>query len=217
MERLGEETRAVAVIVAVVNGALAADDELAAFGELAGLFELRGFFGFFAAFIPREFHGREVAARGELIFDDRGFRERDRALAGDFLELDARGRAEVEVPIRGVHEMARHVAEGAATVVLVTAPFEGMDRAAEGAFLGATEEQVLREARRGRLGRGPFLHALGPDDTGRSGGTVGPDLHFTHIAEHAGLEPLAHEADAFARVTLITHLGAHAIEAGEAE
>ena len=107
--------------------------------------------------------------------------------------------------------MARHVTERTAAVVLDPAPVERMDLAAERALLRASEERVEIHALGRRFRRGPLLHALRPHRP------VRPNLDLTHFAEEAGLIPFAHEADAVHRVTLITHLRDHAVQAGQTQ
>ena len=93
-----------------------------------------------------------------------------------------------------------------------------MDRVAVRTIRSAAEEEILRETFRRRVRLRPLLHALRPYDllfaVGSHGGrAVGPDLRLAYLAEHARVEPLLHEANAFAGVALVAHLGADAVQA----
>jgi hypothetical protein len=86
-----------------------------------------------------------------------------------------------------------------------------MNLGAERPCRRATEELIPREARGLRICGWRLLETLGPDRP------IGPDFDLTHFAEQPGVDPFLHEADALVRVTLVSHLRANAVQAGEPE
>src|SRR5579871_4607475 len=117
--------------------------------------------------------------------------------------------------------MARHVAEGTAAEIVEAAPIGGLVEIAVrvagrialpargvGARLGTAQPQVPIQSVRNRSGFGDVFHALRPDRP------VGPGMYFSDAANFPVPDHLGALTRAFVGVSLVTHLGCHAVLGG---
>jgi hypothetical protein len=152
------------------------------------------------------------AARGELVSGDRREGPADRGGLGE-RRFDAQRLREAERPVGGVEFVTRHVADGAGAEIVIAAPVERQVSGIELAHGRDTEPEIPVERRRydgHELGVIGGVDALWPD------GAVGPAVHLTHLAEHAGVVPLLEQARALAGVALVAHLRRELFLAGDA-
>src|SRR3546814_3420732 len=78
-----------------------------------------------------------------------------------------------------------------------------------GPFFCRPDAEVPVERARHGLALGGQVEALRPD------GPVGPAVHLIHIANGARLYPLRNAAAPVERITLVAHLGSHAVLLGQ--
>src|SRR5258708_691788 len=80
--------------------------------------------GLLQAVVPEEFHGAHGTACRKIVPDDRFFGELEVADAFLLNALDTGGCAELQRHVRGSKNVARHVAQRAATEIVKAAPVE---------------------------------------------------------------------------------------------
>ena len=149
---------------------------------------------------PHDLHLRASSLRRERVGDTRARRCRFLKERGRF-GLDARGKAEIEGPVRRIHDVTRHVAERPGAEIPEPAPLERHVRGVIRSLRSGAEPQVPVER-----GRNVILLER-PFDRLRPDRPVGPEVHLPHRTDRARLHPFANLPGALAGMALVAHLG----------